>query len=171
MFEKNKGNKSAGTPSRDANTTPSTPPAPQGQPTRAPAVIGQSITIRGDVSGDENLVIEGKVEGEIRIPTHEVVVGTSGQVSANIQAKVVRIEGHVQGDIAGGEKVIIVKEGNVRGNIVAPRVTLEDGAVFKGSIDMNPGEASSPQLSLSGTEAAPARKTQGEDPSLALKSG
>ena len=62
------------------------------------------------------------------------------QVSANVTAKNITIQGTVKGDIHGNEKVVIAKTGNVRGNIVAPRVTLEDGAVFKGSIDMDPGE-------------------------------
>ncbi|MBV1904704.1 MAG: polymer-forming cytoskeletal protein, partial [Pseudomonadales bacterium] len=66
----------------------------------------------------------------------------SGKVTADIMAKVVKIEGEVTGDIAGDEKVVISSTGRVRGNIVAPRMTLEDGAKFKGSIDMDPEESS-----------------------------
>lgn len=103
-------------------------------------MIGPSIVIKGTVSGDEDLVIQGKIEGAVELGSHEVAVGQSGQVNADITAKVVRIDGEVAGDIRGHEKVVISKSGNVRGNIVAPRVTLEDGAIFKGSIDMDPGE-------------------------------
>ncbi len=114
---------------------PSTPSAPA---SGRQALIGSTINIKGDISGDENLVIDGKVEGSIEMGTKEVTIGRSGRVSANVQANVIRIEGEVQGDISGNEKVIISKTGNVQGNIIAPRVTLEDGAKFKGSIDMDP---------------------------------
>ncbi|MDM3870320.1 polymer-forming cytoskeletal protein [Porticoccus sp. W117] len=108
-------------------------------PARACAMIGSTIHIKGDISGGENLVIDGKVDGTIDLSSHELSVGKSGTVKADITAKTVRIDGEVQGDISGHEKVTVSKSGNVRGNIVAPRVTLEDGAKFKGSIDMDPG--------------------------------
>ncbi|UTW45994.1 polymer-forming cytoskeletal protein [bacterium SCSIO 12696] len=108
-------------------------------PSRACAMIGSTIHIKGDISGGENLVIDGKVDGTIDLSAHELSVGSSGTVKADITAKTVRIDGEVQGDISGHEKVTVSKTGNVRGNIVAPRVTLEDGAKFKGSIDMDPG--------------------------------
>lgn len=106
-------------------------------------MIGPSIRIKGEVTGEEDLVVQGTVEGTISLKDQEVSVGQSGQVRADIDARIVRIEGEVTGDIAGSEKVVISKSGNVRGNIVAPRVTLEDGAVFKGSIDMDPGGSAS----------------------------
>lgn len=103
-------------------------------------MIGPSIKIKGEVSGDEDLVIQGQVEGTIKLPNHQVFVGESGQVNADIHAKVVKIDGAVTGDVHGIENVVISKLGHVRGNIIAPRVTLEDGGVFKGSIDMDPGD-------------------------------
>lgn len=104
-------------------------------------MIGSTIKIKGDISGDENLVIEGKVEGTVNLNGHDLSVGQSGEVSADISASVVRIDGEVTGDISGVEKVVVSKNGRVKGNIVAPRVTLEDGAKFKGSIDMDPAES------------------------------
>jgi len=101
-------------------------------------MIGPSITIKGEVSGEEDLLIQGRVEGTIQLGNNEVSVGESGQVSADLRVRVAKIDGEVTGDITANEKVIISKTGNVRGNIVAPRVTLEDGAIFKGSIDMDP---------------------------------
>lgn len=102
-------------------------------------MIGKTISIKGDITGEESLIIEGKVDGTISLKNNDLTVGQSGVVNANITASVVRIDGEVKGDIIGIEKVVISKTGKVRGNIVGPRVTLEDGAKFKGSIDMDPG--------------------------------
>ena len=109
--------------------------------TRSVAMIGTGIQVNGDISGDENLNIDGKVEGSIKLNSNEVFVGQSGLVKADVSARIVKIDGRVDGDIIGQEKVVISKSGNVRGNIKAPRVILEDGAIFKGSIDMDPGES------------------------------
>jgi len=100
------------------------------------AAIGPSISISGDVSGEEDLLILGKVEGKIELKKHNVTVGTSGDVKADIYAHTVTVEGKVEGSIYGGEKVAISQKGFVRGNIVSPRVHLEDGATFQGNIDM-----------------------------------
>ena len=102
------------------------------------AMIGPTIKIKGDVTGDENLIIEGKVEGTVDLHSSDLTVGHSGEVHANVTANRVRIDGEVKGDVSGIEKVVISKTGRVQGNIVGPRVTLEDGAKFKGSIDMDP---------------------------------
>ncbi len=111
-------------------------------------MIGASIVIKGTVSGDEDLLVQGKVEGSIELKNNEVSVGQSGRVTADVSAKTVKIDGEVAGDVHGHEKVVISKSGNVRGNIVAPRVTLEDGAIFKGSIDMDPGDSAAGTVSL-----------------------
>ncbi|NOR19834.1 MAG: polymer-forming cytoskeletal protein [Xanthomonadales bacterium] len=104
------------------------------------AVIGPGIHINGDISGDENLLVEGRVDGKIRLASHHVEIGQNGKVKADITAKVIKIAGQVRGDLNGSEKVVISRTGHVHGNIIAPRMTLEDGAIFKGSIDMDPGE-------------------------------
>ncbi len=132
-------------------------------------MIGPSIEIKGTVSGDEDLVVQGKVEGTIDLGDHQVTVGPSGSVTADIQAKVVNIDGEVSGDLTGGEKVVISKSGKVRGNIVAPRVTLEDGAIFKGSIDMDPGDAPA-KVSLA-PKASAGQSNPDKAPELDLKSG
>ena len=134
-------------------------------------MIGPSIKIKGEVTGDEDLLIQGKVEGTINLNDHEVSVGQSGQVAADIQAKTIRIEGEVTGDISGNENVVISKSGNVRGNIVAPRVTLEDGAIFKGSIDMDPGDTASGKPSLTSQQPANSPSPTDKVPNLDLKSG
>jgi cytoskeletal protein CcmA (bactofilin family) len=145
MFDKIKGNKPTEPrmiePELAARTSPSGSP-PFAAAGKA-AVIGPGIVIDGDISGSENLVIEGKVRGHIHLASHEVTVGQSGEVNADISAKVIRVAGKIKGDLSGKEKVIISSTGNVHGNIVAPRMLLEDGAVFKGSIDMDPREPAS----------------------------
>ncbi|MBN7798196.1 bactofilin family protein [Parahaliea mediterranea] len=134
-------------------------------------MIGPSIKIKGEVTGDEDLVIRGSVEGTIDLAAHEVTVGESGKVKADIKGKVVTVNGEVTGDITGGEKVIIAKTGHVRGNIVAPRMTLEDGAVFKGSIDMDPGEVASRKGPTPAPQPKATTSANSEAPSLDLKSG
>jgi cytoskeletal protein CcmA (bactofilin family) len=153
MFEKHRNSKQepvSSQPQKENFATPAHAAASNGRS----AIIGPGIHINGDISGDENLLIEGKVDGKIRLGLHQVEIGQSGRVNANITAKVVKIAGEVRGDIAGTEKVIILRSGNVHGNIVAPRMTLEDGAIFKGSIDMDPGEV------LNTKSAGPAKKMQ-----------
>jgi len=108
---------------------------------RSIAMIGKTIRVKGSITGSESLVIEGTVEGSVDLPQNDLTVGATGQVTADVTAKVIRVDGQVTGDMAGTEKVVVSKTGKVKGNITAPRVTLEDGAKFKGSIDMDPGEA------------------------------
>ena len=134
-------------------------------------MIGPTIVIKGNVSGDEDLLIEGKVEGSIDLNAHVVSVGQSGRVAADINAKIINIDGEVTGDITGNEKVVISKSGNVRGNIVAPRVTLEDGAIFKGSIDMDPGETAVKKVSLASEKPADILAPGDSAPTFDLKSG
>lgn len=145
MFDKHKASKTSEPRMVEPELAPRT--SQQGSPAFAAAgkaaVIGPGIVIDGDISGSENLVIEGKVRGRIHLASHEVSVGQSGEVNADISAKVIRVAGKIKGDLNGKEKVIISSTGNVHGNIVAPRMLLEDGAVFKGSIDMDPREPAS----------------------------
>lgn len=119
----------------------SAPPTTRG---RAAATIGPSIHVNGDVTGREDLVIEGRVEGNITLEENVLTVGKEGTVNATVNARAIYVEGNVEGDLRSDEQVVIRAAGNVRGNIVAPRVTLEDGCKFKGSIDMDvePGTAS-----------------------------
>jgi len=145
MFEKRNIKQEAQSvePTPEKISVPSSTPASSGRS----ALIGPGIRVNGDISGDENLVIEGKVDGKISLENNQVEVGQTGRVNADITAKVIKIAGEVRGDITGTEKVIISRSGNVHGNIVAPRMTLEDGAIFKGSIDMDPSESAKAKLS------------------------
>jgi cytoskeletal protein CcmA (bactofilin family) len=169
MFDKRKDNK----PSEPRMVEPEL--AARISPTGSPpfsaagkaAVIGPGIVIDGDISGSENLVIEGKVKGRIHLSAHEVTVGQSGEVNADISAKIIRVAGKIKGDLSGKEKVIISSTGNVHGNIVAPRMLLEDGAVFKGSIDMDPREPASQALAQSVAQPAGRAAAQSAAPAAA----
>ncbi|MEW8027052.1 MAG: polymer-forming cytoskeletal protein [Candidatus Thiodiazotropha sp.] len=104
---------------------------------REAAVIGPSIQINGDLSGEEDLIIQGKVSGTIQLKEKSLTVGNKGQVDASVLAHSIIIEGTVNGDLCGSERVYIRKTGNVHGNIVSPKVSLDEGCHFKGSIDMD----------------------------------
>ena len=145
MFDKKKDSENIAPKSRttQATFTPTTSQAGSG----SAATIGASIRIQGDIGGSERLIVHGKVEGKISLQNNDVIVGKSGQINADINAKTIQIEGEVNGDITGEEKVVITSTGRVRGNIVTPRMTLEDGAKFKGSIDMDPEESGKPVMS------------------------
>ena len=111
------------------------PPGDQ-VPTSELATIGRSIRVKGDVTGDEDLLIQGRVEGSVELKQHSVTVGTYGEVKASITARVVTIEGKVQGNLAAVEQVVLLSSASVEGDIAAPGVVLEDGARFRGSLDM-----------------------------------
>jgi len=101
------------------------------------AAIGRSIRISGDVKGDEDLIILGEVSGTIELQNHSLTVGKEGQVRANVYARSISVDGTTEGDLFASERIAIRATANVRGNLVAPRISLEDGARFKGSVEMD----------------------------------
>jgi cytoskeletal protein CcmA (bactofilin family) len=105
-------------------------------------MIGSKVKVNGDIVSAEDLLVEGEVSGTITLTDNELVVGTSGRVQANVSAKTVRIEGEVNGDVEASERVVICASGEVQGNVSSPRVMLEDGGRFKGSIDMGSSKPS-----------------------------
>jgi cytoskeletal protein CcmA (bactofilin family) len=107
-------------------------------PAREAAVIGRSIHIDGNLKGEEDLRIEGDVSGTIQLNNHSLTIGKDGKIKADVHAKAITVDGNMDGDLYGSERVSIRKSARVTGNIVAPRVSLEDGARFKGSIEMDP---------------------------------
>lgn len=100
-----------------------------------PGVIGQGITIRGNLSGSEPLIIEGVVEGAISLDSH-LTVESTGRVVADIDVETLTVNGMVEGNIVAQQQVAIQAGSSVEGNISAPRVVIDDGAAFKGSIEM-----------------------------------
>jgi cytoskeletal protein CcmA (bactofilin family) len=127
-------------------------------PTGEQATIGKSLIVKGEVSGSESLYIDGKVEGAINLPGNRVTVGRNGQVAANITAREVVVLGKVRGNIHASDRVDIRSEGSLTGDVAAARISIEDGAYFKGGIDIRkPGEApkngSAPLLEPAAVEA------------------
>jgi cytoskeletal protein CcmA (bactofilin family) len=110
-----------------------------------PAAIGKSLVIKGEVTGSESLYIDGKVEGAINLPGNRVTVGRNGQVAANIVAREIVLLGKVRGNCQASDRVDIRGEGSLTGDVITARISIEDGAFFKGDIDIRkPGAILSP---------------------------
>ena len=105
-------------------------------PVGGTAHIGRSVLIKGELSGSEDLYVDGTVEGNIELPGSNLVVGPNGRVRAGIRARGVIIEGKVDGDIEASERVELRKSAVLMGSIVTQRVSIEDGAFFKGGVDV-----------------------------------
>jgi cytoskeletal protein CcmA (bactofilin family) len=119
------------------------PPRSSAPSSRDAAVIGPSIHIDGDVRGEEDLLIEGEVSGTVQLKNNSLTIGPNGKVRADVYAHSIYVDGYLEGDLFGSERVNIRKSATVRGNITSPRVSLEDGAKFKGAIEMDPQAAQS----------------------------
>jgi cytoskeletal protein CcmA (bactofilin family) len=125
-------------------------------------VIGESITIQGDLAGEEDLKILGRVQGTVDVKSNSVTIGQTGHVKADVYGKSIIVEGRVEGNLFGGEQIVLRSTGEVRGNLTAPRVSLEDGAQFKGAIDMEPKPPRSGGADKPAERAASAAKPAGE---------
>ncbi len=134
MFKKDGSETSAPQPRSTQTAGGRTPVRSKGG---GPAMIGPSITIKGDVSGDEDLVIQGRIEGKVNLAQHNVTIGPEGRVKADVHGRTVVVEGEVEGNLRAQEQIILRHTAKVEGNIAAPRVSLEDGAVFRGGIEMD----------------------------------
>ncbi|HEX3436630.1 MAG TPA: polymer-forming cytoskeletal protein [Pseudacidobacterium sp.] len=142
------------TPSFDANVRSSNTPVAQ-QATSDQATIGKSLIIKGEVTGSESLYIDGKVEGSINLPGNRVTVGRNGQVTANISAREIVVLGKVRGNVNASDRVDIRSEGSLSGDVVAQRISIEDGAFFKGGIDIRkPGNEKAAEIKPNSVAAA-----------------
>lgn len=103
--------------------------------------IGKGLSMNGEITGSESLFIDGKVEGGINLPGSRVTIGRNGQVVANINAREIIIMGKVRGNVTASDRVDIRSEGALTGDATAARVSIEDGAFFKGGIDIRRSEA------------------------------
>jgi cytoskeletal protein CcmA (bactofilin family) len=153
-------------PQRPAAPAPTTSydPAPATAPRNATlnttdqATIGKSLVIKGEVTGSESLYIDGRVEGSINLPGNRVTVGKNGVVNANINAREVVVLGKVRGNLTASDRVDIRTEGSLTGDVVAQRISIEDGAFFKGGIDIRkPGQKANGEAKEAPVEAAAAR--------------
>ena len=142
-------------PSRPANVGNATPAA--AVPTGEQATIGKSLIVKGELTGSESLYIDGKVEGAINLPGNRVTVGRNGQVAANIVAREVVVLGKVRGNCQASDRVDIRSEGSLTGDVIAARISIEDGAFFKGGIDIRkPGSADLKSANASSSASTPA---------------
>ncbi len=105
-------------------------------PPRVSASIGKAVTIKGEIYSEEDLFIDGKVEGVLELKDHKLTVGPNGRADTNITAREVVVQGVVHGNIDAQQKITIRKDGNVVGNIKTTGIIIEDDAYFKGSIDI-----------------------------------
>ncbi|WP_158788878.1 polymer-forming cytoskeletal protein [Granulicella sp. L46] len=132
----------AATPAFTSGASATTPGA---IPNSEQATIGKSLVVKGEVSGSESLYIDGKVEGAINLPGNRVTIGRNGQVAANISAREIVVLGKVRGNCQASDRVDIRSEGSLTGDVIAARISIEDGAFFKGGIDIRkPGNEAKP---------------------------
>jgi cytoskeletal protein CcmA (bactofilin family) len=111
----------------------------------AGATIGKSLVVKGEISGSESLYVDGRVEGTINLPGNRVTVGRNGQVSANITAREIIVQGKLAGNVNASDRLDVRSEGSLTGDVVAQRISVEDGAFFKGKIDIRrPSEKMTP---------------------------
>lgn len=101
------------------------------------AVIGPKIKLKGELTGTEDILIQGEVEGSIDLGDNEINVGSEGVIKANIKARIITTEGSVTGDLEARELITVKSNSKINGNLKADRVNLEDGAKFRGGIDMS----------------------------------
>ncbi len=139
-------------PERPTMNTPSVSPTIATEPAVAPrpatgattttadqATIGKSLVIKGEVTGSESLYIDGRVEGSISLAGNRVTIGRNGVVAANISAREIVVLGKVRGNLTASDRVDIRSDGSLTGDVVAARISIEDGAFFKGGIDIRKG--------------------------------
>ena len=172
MWKPNQQSSSQPTPTPEP-TRPAAPPASSYEPpVRTPsasaptvaagdqATIGKSLVVKGEVTGSESLYIDGKVEGAINLPGNRVTVGRNGQVSANITAREIVVLGKVRGNVTASDRVDIRSEGALTGDVTAQRISIEDGAFFKGGIDIKKPGNESKSEAKSGNAAASAETSK-----------
>jgi cytoskeletal protein CcmA (bactofilin family) len=107
------------------------------------ALIGRSVSIKGELSGSEDIYIDGQVEGSIELKGNNVTVGPNGQVRANINAKAVVVQGKLEGNVRASERAELRKSAVAIGDIATQRLAIEDGAYFKGRVDIETDTAKS----------------------------
>jgi cytoskeletal protein CcmA (bactofilin family) len=145
-------------------TPASVPAAPPAAPrlTRSEATIGKSVLIKGQITSDEDIHLEGQVEGTLDLPKNRLTVGKSGRIQASIRAREVDVHGTVHGNIDATEKITIRSNANLVGDLRSATISIEDGAYFKGSIDIVRQPPGKPEAA-----PAPARPAAGPTPNAA----
>lgn len=135
------------------------------------ATIGQSIVFKGELNGEEDLEIEGQIEGQIELANHQLTIGPNGRLRAEVNAKSIVVIGQVTGNLTASERIEIQATGVVQGDIRAPRLNVEEGAVLNGGIDMtSTSGAEARKPAASNTSTSDAHSDASASPAEALKS-
>ena len=129
--------------------------------------IGKSVVIKGELSGSEDLTIEGHVEGRIDLKGNVLTIGPNGKIKAEVFAKAVVVLGEVTGNVTASEKVDIRDNGSVDGDIASPRVAIAEGAHFRGSVDMQRSGVAKPQQQQQAKSNQPQTQAQPSQPQSA----
>jgi len=159
--------KEDGVPGQPTVPTVMSPETPRGPVVRSTghATIGPSIVIKGEVSGNEDLLIQGQLDGSVALGLNAVTVGDGGRVKADITGRIITIEGRVEGNLKAKEQIILRGTATVQGDIKAPRVVLEDGASFRGLVDMGVRESDAePRRTDDRAPSAASPKPESEKP-------
>src|SRR5271166_2223940 len=128
------------------------------------ATIGKSVIVKGELSGSEDLYVDGEVEGSISLRGQSLTIGPNGRVRANIEARNVIVHGRVDGNISASERVELRKSASLSGDITTARISIEDGAFFKGTIDIQkpePAPKIEPRAQVAATVPAASSSSQG----------
>ncbi len=147
-------------------------PEPQNRvaaPAGDQAIISKGLFVKGEISGTESLYIDGKVEGSISLPGNRVTIGRNGQVGANVTAREVVVLGKVRGNVTASDRVDIRAEGALSGDVAAARISIEDGAFFKGGIDIRKADAKGAQTPNTAVATPPTAPAAHETPKPALQ--
>jgi cytoskeletal protein CcmA (bactofilin family) len=137
-------------PAVAATATPTVTTTPKETPKPAPTAsdridvghIGKSVIIRGELTGNEDLYLDGEIEGTIDLRDHKLVIGPNGKIKATITARDIVLHGRVEGNVSAAERVELKRSCTLVGDVSTHRIVIEDGAFFKGSIDINEGKDS-----------------------------
>lgn len=127
------------------------------------AGIGKSVVIKGELSGSEDLYVDGEVEGSIELRGHSLMVGPNGRVRANIHARDIILHGKVDGNLFGGERVELRKTAVLVGDITTQRIAIEEGAYFKGGVDIQKSEPKPQQTAAAAASTASAPRTAAQN--------
>ncbi|HSW49000.1 MAG TPA: polymer-forming cytoskeletal protein [Bryobacteraceae bacterium] len=134
--------------------------ASETEASRGTALIGKSLLVKGQLFGREDLIVDGELDGSLELQEHRLTIGPNGKVQANIKAREVVVVGTVHGNIEATEKIDIRKDAKLVGDIRTARIMIEDGAYFKGSIDIQKPEVSRPPAAPRPQTAAAAAAPQ-----------
>ena len=130
------------------------------------SVIGRSISIKGEITGNEDLLIQGQVDGSVELKKHSVTVGIDGVVKANISSKFVTVEGKVEGNLSAEVQIVLRSSASVQGDITSPRIVLEDGGLFRGGVDTGEGAERGKPSTRPAAESRRERESKDQGPEI-----